>query len=133
MRYGLVTALISICIGLYNPVGAQLPIFKNYTVNDGLISGSIRRIYQDSKGFLWIATWEGLSKYDGHTFTNYSTVNGLSHNLVNDFYESPGGQLYVALNNGAIDIITDNNILRNAVASTPVVNSFINKPPHPII
>ena len=133
MRYGLVTALISISIGFYNPVGAQQPIFKNYTVNDGLVSNSIRRVFQDSKGFLWIATWEGLSKYDGHSFTNFTTANGLSHNLVNDFYQSLKGYLYVALNNGAIDIISDNHVIRNAVGSTSVVNSFINKPPHPVL
>jgi len=32
------------------------------------------------KGFIWIATWEGLSKYDGYRFTNFSKANGLSHN-----------------------------------------------------
>ncbi|HSN61946.1 MAG TPA: two-component regulator propeller domain-containing protein, partial [Ferruginibacter sp.] len=115
------------------PVAAQQPIFKNYTVNDGLVSNSIRRVFQDSKGFLWIATWEGLSKYDGHIFTNYSTNNGLSHNLVNDFYESADGKLYIALNNGAIDIITDNTVVPNKGNSTIVVNSFINTPLHPVI
>ena len=88
MRYGFVIVLVHLISGVINPVPAQQQIFKNYTVNDGLISNSIRRIFQDSKGFLWIATLEGLSKYDGHTFTGYNTANGLQHNMVNDFYES---------------------------------------------
>src|SRR6266487_1313842 len=77
-------------------------IFKTYTVEDGLVSNPVRRIYQDSKGFIWIATGEGLSKYDGHKFTYYTTANGLSHNLVNDIYESADGKLYVAENSGTV-------------------------------
>jgi ligand-binding sensor domain-containing protein len=133
MRYGLVTAIFFISIGLFNPVVAQQPIFKNYTVNDGLISNSIRRVFQDSKGFLWIATWEGLSKYDGHMFTSFSTTNGLSHNLVNDFYESKEGQISVALNNGSIDIITGNTVIQNVITPIVVVNKFIINSGHPVI
>ena len=100
MRYALTTIVLHVLNGFFNPALSQQLIFKNYTVNDGLISNSIRRVFQDSKGFLWVATIEGLSKYDGHEFINYTTANGLSHNMVNDLYESDDGQLYVALNNG---------------------------------
>ena len=132
MRYALATLLVCILPGFQSPATAQQQIFKNYTVNDGLISNSIRRVFQDSKGFLWIATWEGLSKYDGHTFTSYSTANGLSHNLVNDFCEAADGRLFVALNNGSINTIhhnTVNNITRQPI----VVNRFICASPHPIL
>ncbi len=125
MRYGLVIVFVYIITGLLSPVKAQQQIFKNYTVNDGLVSNSIRRVFQDSKGFLWIAATEGLSKYDGHTFTNYSTANGLSHNFVNDFYESKDDRLYVALNNGAIDMIAGNKVVAKTVSSNVVVNRFI--------
>src|SRR5258705_3805675 len=91
---------------------AQQLIFKTYTAEDGLVANPIRRILQDSRGFIWIGTWEGLSKYDGHKFTNYTTVNGLSHNLVNDMYESPDGKLYVAENNGAVDILQRDAIVK---------------------
>lgn len=125
MRHGLITALVSVFTGLNIQVFAQQHIFKNYTVNDGLVANAIRRIYQDSKGFLWIATWEGLSKYDGYQFTNYTTANGLSQNMVNDFYESNDGSLYLAINNGSIDIINDNKIVQNALSPTPIVNRFL--------
>ena len=85
-------------------LSAQHFIFKPYTVEDGLVSNPVRRIYQDNKGFIWIATWEGLSKYDGNKFTNYTIANGLSHNMVNDMYESPDGRLYVAENDGSVDV-----------------------------
>ena len=77
--------------------------FRRYQVENGLSNNAVICSVQDSKGFLWIGTWEGLSKYDGNTFTNYTTANGLSHNLVNDFCELGNGRLFVAFNNGSID------------------------------
>src|ERR1700730_9566214 len=86
-------------------VAAQKLIFKTYSVNDGLVANPVRRIFQDSKGFIWICNWEGLSKYDGDKFTNYTSANGLSDNSVNDVYEAADGKLYVALNTGITDVI----------------------------
>jgi len=126
----LIVLLITGCI---NPLLAQQQLLKNYTANDGLVSNTIRRIFQDSKGFLWIATWEGMSKYDGHSFTNFNTGNGLSHDLVNDFSEAKDGSLYVALNNGTIDIIADNKVIHTDIANKTVVNRFIHSPGHPVI
>jgi len=127
-----VCLIVLLVTGFINPVLAQQQLFKNYTVNDGLVCNFIRRIFQDSKGFLWIATWEGVSKFDGHSFTNFNTANGLSHNFVNDFYESKDGKLYVALNNGSIDIISDNQVTHTDSSST-VINRFIYSQRHPVI
>ncbi len=125
MRIVVVTIFVFSFACSINFAKAQQQIFKNYTVNDGLISNTVRRVFQDSKGFLWIGTLEGLSKYDGYTFTNYTTANGLSHNMVNDFYETKDGQLYVALNNGSIDKIVDDKIIPKAVSSSVVINRFM--------
>ncbi len=103
---------------------AQQLIFKTYTIEDGLVSNPVRRIYQHTKGFIWIATWEGLSKYDGNKFINYTTANGLSHNMVNDFHESDDGKLFVAENNGAIDIFQKDAILKKAAFRGVIINQF---------
>lgn len=105
-------------------MNAQRSIFKNYTVEDGLVANPVRRVYQDSKGFIWIATLEGLSKYDGYRFTNYNTANGLSHNMVNDMYESADGKLYVAENDGTIDILQMDAIVKKAAFRDVVINQF---------
>ena len=39
--------------------------FKRITINDGLSLSSVYDIYQDSKGFMWFGTEDGLNKYDG--------------------------------------------------------------------
>ncbi len=128
MRSCLAVILFFSFDGFLNSVIAQQQIFKNYTVNDGLISNTICKVFQDSKGFIWIGTLEGLSKYDGYAFTNYSTANGLSHSMVNDFYESKEGNLYVALNNGNIDMLSDDKIFSKIVPSTVTVNCFMHTP-----
>ena len=46
---------------------------KHYSTDDGLSSNAISKIKQDDFGFLWIATWNGLSRFDGYEFYNYET------------------------------------------------------------
>tara|TARA_R110002049_G_scaffold308770_1_gene514007 strand:+ start:21473 stop:25357 length:3885 start_codon:yes stop_codon:yes gene_type:complete len=45
--------------------------FKTLTINDGLSQNSVISIAQDSIGYLWLATQDGLNKYDGRHFTHY--------------------------------------------------------------
>jgi ligand-binding sensor domain-containing protein len=123
MRYGLSKTCILLCLALNYQGFAQQQIFQTYTISDGLVANSVRRIFQDSKGLLWIATWEGLSKYDGHKFTNYTTANGLSHSLVNDIYETKDSKLYIACNNGSIDVIEENKMPK-PLATDIAVNRF---------
>jgi ligand-binding sensor domain-containing protein/two-component sensor histidine kinase len=115
--------------GIFSEAYSQKLIFKNYTVSDGMVANPIRRLFQDSKGFLWICTWEGLSKYDGYKFTNYTIANGLSDNNVNDVYESKNGKLYVALNNGKINVI-ENDLIRDTLSPKIVINRFFTAPGH---
>ena len=115
--------LVTLWLSFLDASGQQ-SIFKTYTVGDGMVNNSVRRIYQDSKGFLWIATWEGLSKYDGNRFTNFTESNGLSHSLVNDVIELPSGEIYVAMNNGCVDLIHDDQIARKKIFSNIIVNRF---------
>lgn len=46
------------------------------TTDDGVANNSIRSVYQDSKGFIWMGTLNGLSRYDGNTFVTYRPEGG---------------------------------------------------------
>jgi ligand-binding sensor domain-containing protein/two-component sensor histidine kinase len=131
MGYISLLVIISMLTGLFS--NAQQFIFKTYTVEDGLVSNPVRRIYQDKRGFIWIATWQGLSKYDGHKFTSYTTVNDLSDNMINDMYESPDGKLYVAENNGTVDILQQDAIIEKAAFRNVVINQFCITQDHNVI
>lgn len=43
-----------------------------YTQKDGLPSYNVRKVFQDSKGFIWVGTQDGVSRFDGRTFINYA-------------------------------------------------------------
>src|SRR5260370_40946362 len=81
--------------------GERLPL-KSYTVADGLSNNVINKIVRDSRGFLWFCTHEGLSRFDGYSFTNYGVDMGLPHSIVNDFLETRSGELWVGTKAGLV-------------------------------
>ncbi len=52
-------------------VAAQDFNIQTFTTKDGLSHNDVRAMAVDSSGFLWIATWDGLSRFDGYSFKNY--------------------------------------------------------------
>src|SRR6185436_18391807 len=79
----------------------QLPL-KLYTTADGLSRDGNNRIIRDSRGFLWFATHEGLSRFDGYQFTNFTAEQGLPQGAVNDILETRSGELWFATNDGVV-------------------------------
>src|SRR6185295_7866390 len=79
--------------------GETLPI-KSYTTADGLAHNVVNRIVRDSRGFMWFCTNEGLSRFDGYTFTNYGIEQGLPSALVIDLLETRDGVYWVATAGG---------------------------------
>src|SRR5712691_4299111 len=61
--------------------GQQSPV-KHYSVEDGLAHSVVGAVYQDSKGFIWFGTADGLSRFDGYRFTNYGKADGLPSAVV---------------------------------------------------
>lgn len=58
---------------------AERPTIHTLTTEQGLVSnGGVLSIRQDSQGFLWFGTHEGLSRFDGTSFRNYGVAQGLS-------------------------------------------------------
>ena len=54
---------------------------SHYSTDDGMASNAIAHISQDDHGYIWLATWNGLSRFDGYNFYNYRTGNasGIPH------------------------------------------------------
>lgn len=71
----------------------SLPVchFEHYSTDDGLPQFSITDIIQDRKGFMWFATWDGFSKFDGYTFRNFKVRRGdayqMNSNRIQHIYE----------------------------------------------
>ena len=92
--------LIALVLSARLPARAERLPLKAYTVADGLPNNVINKIVRDSRGFLWFCTAEGLSRFDGYSFTNYGVEQGLPHTMVNDFLETRNGELWIATNGG---------------------------------
>ncbi|MBI3651581.1 MAG: hypothetical protein HY231_11245 [Acidobacteria bacterium] len=75
---------------------------KNYTIADGLARDYISCIKQDSHGYMWFCTSEGISRFDGYEFTNYGLAEGLPHRFVTDFLETHEGIYLFATNGGLL-------------------------------
>ncbi len=52
-------------------------IFRHYDSQQGLSGNQISHVIQDSKGYLWVSTWKGFSRFDGVSFINYREGDGL--------------------------------------------------------
>ncbi len=74
-------------------------VYEHYSSDDGLPHNSICDIHQDSRGYLWLCTWYGLSRYDGNSFVNYVMRPGdrsnISHNRILTIDEDKAGYLWV--------------------------------------
>ncbi|MDH4138580.1 MAG: histidine kinase, partial [Anaerolineae bacterium] len=89
--------------GLYAPIPvyaqARALRFTHLTSEQGLSNDVVRCILQDSQGFMWFGTLDGLNRYDGYTFTVYrhrrSDPDSLSHNAVTALYEDRTGTLWI--------------------------------------
>ncbi len=66
-----------------------------YTTRDGLPSNSIYKSVLDNHGFLWIATDNGLAKFDGKNFKVYTTAQGLPDNEITDIFIDSSNRIWV--------------------------------------
>lgn len=75
------------CCSLLTHAQSLQATFATYTSLDGLVHNNILDIYTDSKGFVWLCTWNGVSRFDGYHFKNYCNEPDNSPVLHNRFIE----------------------------------------------
>jgi signal transduction histidine kinase/ligand-binding sensor domain-containing protein/DNA-binding response OmpR family regulator len=97
-------SLLLFCVlCLAGPVLLRAQTTRFHSTEQGLSSSLINQVYQDSKGYVWIATEDGLNRFDGTRFVIYRMREGdcgsLKNNYVRSLFEDSGGHLYV----GCID------------------------------
>lgn len=72
---------------------AQAPVYKLFTVEDGLPSNQIYELFQDSKGYLWFGTNRGVVRYGGGDFEIFTRDDGLCTNFINNIQEDDSGRI----------------------------------------
>ena len=93
------TLLISVF--LIGSLHAQMdrPRFKQLNIEDGLSQSRISAIVQDSKGFIWIGTEDGLNRYDGYEFRIFTfdpnDSNSIANNVILSLASGDSGNLWI--------------------------------------
>jgi diguanylate cyclase (GGDEF)-like protein len=117
-------------VGEISPRNAQ---FSHLTTADGLSQPNVYDIEQDHRRYIWIATQEGLNRYDGYQFKLYEHIRGkpetLSHDFVRTLLVDAEGTVWVGTERGLnrYDPLTDSfrrepfaGVVGNALPSVPV-------------
>ncbi len=82
--------------------------FSHLTIEDGLSQSTIFKIHQDSQGYMWFGTTDGLNKYDGYNFEVYNfnpaDSNSISGNSITSMYEDENGFLWIGTVEGRLNL-----------------------------
>lgn len=115
------------CILLFSGgfLSAQNVNFKKFTHGDGLPNGYVYAIEQDQFHYLWLATAEGLARFDGHTFTTFKSADGLDEDFVHALYVDKLNNKWIGHFEGGITLF-DNKTFTNIITENQI-NSRINK------
>lgn len=89
---------------------AQTPSYHHYTTADGLASSTVFEIIQDKEGFIWLATLNGISRFDGQQFTTYRTNDGLNSNAIISVAEGSSGEIYMGSYEEGINVLKNGKI-----------------------
>ena len=73
--------------------------FEHLNSEDGLSQNAGLAIFQDSRGYLWIGTQDGLNRYDGYSFKTFKhdpeDPTSISHNSILSMAEDKDGTLWI--------------------------------------
>ncbi len=108
------------------PTIAQLHeniLVRKYTQKDGINSYNIRRVTEDGYGFVWIATQDGLSRFDGRNFVSYTKGEEPKHRLcgmdIRELIQDTGDHLLWVLP-GETGVNAINTITGEVVKTIPI-------------
>lgn len=85
--------------------------FKEYSNENGLPQNFIYAVNQDSRGYLWIGTGEGIYKFDGKGFSSLTTKDGLAEDIIVSSFLTPNDELWVGHNIGQLSKISNGKII----------------------
>jgi len=79
-------------------------IVRNFSINEGLASNSIRKIGKLANGYLFVATYDGISAFDGKNFINFNTSNvpAMKSNNIYDLFIDSQNRIWFGTHNGIL-------------------------------
>lgn len=95
---------ICYCLAARGQSAEEHYYFKNLSIENGLSQNTVNAILQDSKGFLWFGTKDGLNRYDGLSFRKFKHASGnprsIGNNFITALYEDAAGRIWAGTDAG---------------------------------
>ena len=92
----ILTCLITICLTLMPAMATENYVFKTFDVRTGLSDNYVKSILRDQYGFMWLATSNGLNRYDGYQFKKYTVTQlGNYNDDIECIQEDGAGTLWI--------------------------------------
>lgn len=101
----IVLLFLFLFLGVLNVVFAEneLQPSRQLTISEGLAHNGVTSVLEDSKGYLWVGTFDGLCRYDGYKFTTFRNTfekKTLVSNRVRSLLEAPNGNIWIGTDEG---------------------------------
>ena len=104
-----IALIVGVCLLAGGSLSAQDVNFRHLTINDGLSQNAVYSILQDSRGFMWFGTKDGLNRYDGRNFVIYQhdpfDSTSISDAYVTKLFEDSRGDIWTGSLSGDVNVL----------------------------
>jgi ligand-binding sensor domain-containing protein/serine phosphatase RsbU (regulator of sigma subunit) len=90
--------------------------FSQYSVMEGLAQSKVYDIVQDKRGYVWLGTESGVSRFDGQHFTNYTPTDGLATGSCRTLFLDNQQRLWIGHTAGAISFIEEGEVQQHPLS-----------------
>lgn len=125
-----VFVLINIVVFIYYGISIYAEprriTFNNLNVEQGISQSTIDVMFQDSKGYIWLGTNDGLNKYNGYEFKVYDYEDGensISNSHVTDITEDSQGNIWITTIDGVNKLNPSTDEIKNYTKENKLINS----------